>query len=303
MISRIEMRLYKKEHIDLSQGMCVRLSGQGVQIRIVDVQRTLQEEGAVQKDDVVQKDDDTKRADAFPEMDAGEKVLLITDEMEMYLILQKSGCAVAFWQDEEDPFPSDEIDYLILKAEELDAKDLDRIYRRLTGEPWDILETERLLVRETMVRDVDDFYRIYKDAQITKYMEDLFPDPEQERDYIRSYIRNIYSFYEYGIWTVVRKEDRAVIGRAGMEPAKADEYPELGFVIGTAWQRKGYAKEALEAIIRYAAEELGIMTLQASVHELNRPSRELLEKLGLESVKTDKEGRILYQTKRMQDSR
>ena len=80
---------------------------------------------------------------------------------------------------------------------------MEKVYRRLKGLPWDILETKRCLIRETVPEDVDSFYEIYSDPAITKFMEDLYPEKEQEKAYIREYIEKIYTYYEFGVWTIV----------------------------------------------------------------------------------------------------
>jgi diamine N-acetyltransferase len=49
-------------------------------------------------------------------------------------------------------------------------------------------------------------------------------------------------------------------------------------------RRKGLAAEALQLIINYAYNELGIYQLYANVAESNTPSIELFKKLGFETV-------------------
>ncbi|EOS30059.1 hypothetical protein C807_02454 [Lachnospiraceae bacterium 28-4] len=142
------------------------------------------------------------------------------------------------------------------------------------------LETDRCLVRETTVEDVQEFYRIYAEPSITYYMENLFPDPADEREYIRNYIREIYGFYGYGLWTVLRKENDEVIGRAGLNWRQGFDAPELGFVIGVPYQGKGYAYEVCKAIIEYGERELGFQEIQALVRKENEASVCLCRKLG-----------------------
>lgn len=164
---------------------------------------------------------------------------------------------------------------------ELDAGYLDRIWRRYARLPWDILETERCLVRETTEEDVEDFYRIYSEPSITAYMDGLYEDPEQERAYARDYIDQVYSFYNFGIWTVVDKGSGEVIGRAGICYREGYETPEIGFVIAKTWQGRGYATEVCRAILAYAREELGFPEVLAFVHPENRASMHICRKLGL----------------------
>ena len=99
-----------------------------------------------------------------------------------------------------------EFTFAVEKPEELDAEYVEKVWLRLKGLPWNILETERLLVRETMEQDVEAFYNIYSDPSITAFMEDLYPDVEEEKRYVRDYIAKVYTFFEFGVWTVVEKK-------------------------------------------------------------------------------------------------
>ena len=130
------------------------------------------------------------------------------------------------------------------------------------------------------MEDVDEFYRIYREPSITYYMENLFEQPDMEKAYIKNYIRQVYGFYGYGLWTVLLKETGQVIGRAGLSVRDGYELPELGFVIETSQQRKGYAYEVCKAILNYTKEELQFGAVQALVQEENKASVSLLNRLG-----------------------
>lgn len=167
---------------------------------------------------------------------------------------------------------------------ELGPEDWERLWRRNGQLPWDILETKRLLVRETTVADVDSFYEIYSSPEITRYMEGLYENPEEERNYIREYIEKIYSFYGFGMWTVVKKENWEVIGRAGLSFREGFEYPELGFLIAQKEQHKGYAEEVCRGILEYGRNELQFEVIQALVKPENQASASLCKKLGFRFV-------------------
>lgn len=171
--------------------------------------------------------------------------------------------------------------YACEDVEELSEGYLDKVYRRQKGLPVLILETERCLIRETTVEDVDAFYKIYAEPSVTEFMEPLYEDPEEERAYARDYIDQVYAFYDFGIWTVVEKVSGAVIGRAGICYREGFEDPELGFVIGVPWQGKGLATEVCEAVLRYAQEELGFERVLAFVQPGNKVSARICEKIGM----------------------
>ena len=171
-------------------------------------------------------------------------------------------------------------EYAIEDIKEIEYESLKLGYLRLTGQPWTILETDRCIIRESTVDDVDSFYEIYKEPSITRYMENLYGDWAEEVAYIKDYIKKVYSFYGYGMWTVMEKRSHKVIGRAGISWREGYDIPEIGFVIAVPFQRKGYAYEVCQAIIKYGHEELGFNSFQALIMEGNEISMALCRKLG-----------------------
>ena len=206
--------------------------------------------------------------------------LFLTDKGRTCRQLLEAGQAVLIFLHPENSSESfSGAKYACENLTDLTPDYLERVYRRYRGIPWDILTTPRLLLRETTPEDVDAFLSIYSDPAITRYTEALYPR-EEEIAYTRDYIRNMYEFYGFGIWTVIERSTGVIIGRAGLTMREGYEDPELGYVIGTPWQNKGYATEALRAILTYAKEELCLDTIRALVKPDNKKSRHLLEKLG-----------------------
>lgn len=224
-----------------------------------------------------------------------EELLLITDSPGILEKALAEGYYAIALSHEKNADVSFTTSYVVEDVEELTARSYDEVYRRLAGLPWDILETERLKVRESTVSDVKDFYGIYASPSITYYMEDLFQNPEEEKSYMESYIRQVYGFYGFGMWTVLCKADGAVIGRAGLSVREGYDVPELGFVIDVNRQKQGYAYEVCSAILTYAEKELGFENVQALVQPGNTASRRLLEKLGFYYEKDVTENKQKYQ--------
>jgi len=80
---------------------------------------------------------------------------------------------------------------------------------------------------------------------------------------------------------IERHEDRKVIGTVLL--FKFDEGSsrlELGYVVGRAHWRQGYAGEALRAVCQHAFRHLSIRRIEAEVNPLNAPSTGLLRSLG-----------------------
>jgi RimJ/RimL family protein N-acetyltransferase len=199
-----------------------------------------------------------------------------------------SGAAFVYYsdiskKDESESSYLDGVKYVLegegkFEPEEFDDDFLENVYRRLKHIPLDILETERCLLRETWIPDLDSFYEIYSDASVTKYMEDLMERNEEEK-YTENYRDLIYEIYGHGIWTVILKETGEIIGRAGLDERAGYDRPELGFLIGPKWQKKGYAEEVCRGILKWASEN-DIDEVMSITDPENIPSVNLLKKLG-----------------------
>lgn len=212
-------------------------------------------------------------------------ILYVTDSSAEARRLRDAGEAVLiYFHDGNGREDFSDFTFGVEDPENLEADYVERVYRRLKGLPWNILKTRRCLIRETTPEDVEDFFRIYSDPAITKFMEGLYPDQEQEKEYIREYIKKVYTFYEFGVWTVVEKSSGLVIGRAGFSYREGYDEPELGFIIGVPWQRRGYAEEVCRGILAYGMDRLRFCEVNALVETENEASLKLCDKLGFQAV-------------------
>lgn len=190
------------------------------------------------------------------------------------------GMAVVFYEREGSrrDVPAD---MTVLGFEEIGVQFLDRIQKRANGLPWNILYTERTLVREIMLSDLDELYALYEEKGITDYTEPLY-EREKEEAYIKEYIRCMYYYYGYGMWIIRDRITGALIGRAGIDHHDEDGVVlmELGYIISTKYQKKGYAAEVCRAVIEYARQELEAEQLHCFIHCRNQASVHVAEKLG-----------------------
>lgn len=215
------------------------------------------------------------------QVEGREAALYVTDEAATAERLQSEGKAVLVYLHSGNSGQDfSRFLFAVEDPEDLEEEYIERVYRRLKGLPWNILDTARCRIRETTPEDVEAFYRIYSHPSITKYMEGLYPDVEQEKQYVREYMEKVYTFYGYGIWTVTERESGAVIGRAGFSWREGYEEPELGFIIGVPWQGKGYAGEVCRAVLYYGWAALEFGAVQVMVEPGNLPSLNLCKKLG-----------------------
>ncbi len=211
-----------------------------------------------------------------------KNTLYVVDSLSSYKKIKGlGGEALVYikYETEMDSYP--EAKYFVLDAEDTELEYFDRVYKRTVGEPWIIAETERLILRETIESDIDAFYEMYQNPLMTLYTEGLYKDKEEEKRYLMEYREKVYAPQGFGVWTVLRKSDGRVIGRAGLSAREGFDNYEIGFAIGCDYQRQGYAKEAVRAILEFAnSKELG--PINALVMKDNVASKGLLMSTGFE---------------------
>lgn len=172
-------------------------------------------------------------------------------------------------------------DMLLMSFGEIGFDFFQQIYDRHHGQPQVIGETERCIIRESLLSDLDDFYEIYAQPSVAAYMEPLSYDYQEEQEKLRSYIRNQYPFYGFGTWTILDHQTGQVIGRAGLEVRDDREGLELGYLIREEYQGQGLGYEVCQRILVFAKEQLEITDVYVKVAATNEASIRLAKKLGV----------------------
>ena len=111
-----------------------------------------------------------------------------------------------------------------------------------------IIETERLMLREYTLNDLDALYEIMSDPETMQHYPAPF-DMDRTRGWISWNLDN-YKRYGFGLWAVTLKGTGTFIGDCGItiQDIDGDMLPEIGYHIHKAHQRQGYAKEAARAV-------------------------------------------------------
>lgn len=214
-----------------------------------------------------------------------EDCLFLTDVGEFVDQIQNHGGYVCVYQNpgnkDEDFF---HVPYVLEGLEGLGFLDFQHIYERYAKIPWTILETERLIVREITVDDLDALYQIYSDELIQKFVGSLYEDPEEEKAYLEQYIETVYPFFGYGMWIIQEKTTAHVVGRAGFNFRDSYDGMELGYLIGKESRNKGYATEVCRGILDYVKREFHPKEIRALTTKDNDSSKKVLEKIGFHYV-------------------
>lgn len=185
--------------------------------------------------------------------------------------------------------------YVVYEAEDITTEYCERIFARKMHLPAFILETDNYVVREESEEDIENLYKLYDTLSDCEFIEPLYEE-EKEREFVRNYIKNMYGFFDYGLWLVYDKKTGNLVGRMGIENRCIDgeNVQELGYLVGKAYQHKGIAFEVCSAIKEYAKEYMGIQKLYCCIHIKNIPSIVLIQKLGFDIYARDIDGMNIY---------
>jgi len=144
------------------------------------------------------------------------------------------------------------------------------------------LETDRLILREMTVDDVEFYFHHFNDSRIVE--GSCHPGPENLEDAKEELERYcIKPFKEdRGVrWGIVRKGSKELIGTCGYyDWNKTARRAEIGYDLDPACWGQGIMTESLRAILEYGFERMELNRIQAVIDSKNARSIKLIWRLG-----------------------
>ncbi len=145
------------------------------------------------------------------------------------------------------------------------------------------LQTARLILRETVEADAAAIYAIFSDPAVTRhYNLQTFTNVEEARQLVQRRRKRFETGHSIR-WGIALKDGAQLIGSCGLIFDAEHPKAELGYEIASTHWNKGYAGEALHAVLAYAFETLAPQQIVAHVMPGNDASKHLLLKLGFVS--------------------
>jgi RimJ/RimL family protein N-acetyltransferase len=140
-----------------------------------------------------------------------------------------------------------------------------------------VLETKRLALRAPRLEDAKTVARLANDRRIAENTARI-PHPYKMAD-AAGFVGGANQAGGEAVFLITLR-DKTVIGACGV--TAQEQTPELGYWLGVSHWGKGYATEALHAVIDYAFTDLAHEALQAGTRVTNPASRRVLEKCGFQ---------------------
>jgi RimJ/RimL family protein N-acetyltransferase len=148
------------------------------------------------------------------------------------------------------------------------------------------ITTERLRLRRSTANDAEAISRYRSDPEVHKMQGWERTDPEGVRIEIEEMARRRPG--EPGGWvqfTVEERNDGALVGDVGLSPADGEPgVIKVGYTIDPRFQRRGYASEAVAALVDYAFETLDAHIVRAYAGAENAASIRVMEKVGMRLI-------------------
>jgi len=148
------------------------------------------------------------------------------------------------------------------------------------------LTTDRLLLRRSHLEDAGTISAYRSDPEVHRYQGWERTDPDGVRAEIRDMARRAPG--QPGGWIQLSVEERStgrLVGDVGLSPADGEPgVIKVGYTIAPAFQGRGYATEAVGALVDYAFERLGADVVRAYASADNVPSIRVAEKVGMRLV-------------------
>ena len=139
-----------------------------------------------------------------------------------------------------------------------------------------VLETKRLSLRAPRLEDAKTVAMLANDRRVAENVARI-PHPYKMSD-AETFIGRVNETGEAVFLITLRNE--TIIGACGI--VMQEQAAELGYWLGVPYWGKGYATEALHAVIDFAFTDLAHDSLQAGARVTNPASRRVLEKCGFQ---------------------
>lgn len=156
------------------------------------------------------------------------------------------------------------------------------------------IEAERLVLRTFQARDGDAWVAMFSDPQVTRFLPGGAPRTKDTFETQLAARHAMEAELGYAMWAVEGKATGTFIGQCGLRPAatmdpNAGSEIDLAYHLTRASWGKGYATEAVVAVLGHGLGPVGLERVMAVALPENVGSWRVMEKAGMRY-----EGRAAY---------
>lgn len=149
------------------------------------------------------------------------------------------------------------------------------------------IDLNDIVIRDFERKDAEPLYRIVREREIHRFMKDWAENaPEAEAlygfiDWLQTK-KDSVDVFENKRYAIALKETDQLIGMVGMGLEDTVNEVEVAYFMSKQFQRKGYTKRAVEALVKWCFEISDLSYLILTIDCANIPSCRMAEKCGFE---------------------
>lgn len=147
--------------------------------------------------------------------------------------------------------------------------------------PFPVLKTERLLLRQMLDTDANRLFAMRSDPRVMAYFgKPLMPSVAAALKLVKQN-QTMFTKHKGVLWAMSFPGKPEIIGTITIwRIDKVNHRGEIGYLLAPEQQGKGLMSEALQAVLNYGFNTLGLHAMEANVNPDNAASIQLLERNG-----------------------
>jgi RimJ/RimL family protein N-acetyltransferase len=152
-----------------------------------------------------------------------------------------------------------------------------------------VLETERLTLRGHTLADFDECATMWGDPLVTRHISGR---PSTEEEVWARVLRyaGLWALLGYGYWAVRERQSGRFVGDVGLADFRREvtpplgDAPEAGWVLAPWAHGRGFATEAVRAVLSWADTHLAVPRTVCLINHENAASIHVAEKCGFREL-------------------
>lgn len=149
-----------------------------------------------------------------------------------------------------------------------------------------LLETERLRLRQFSAADLDAYAAMLADPEVVAYVGSGDTLSRAQAWKNMAMVLGHWSIRGYGLWAVEEKATQTLIGRVGLYYPEGWPGLEVGWMLARSHWGYGYALESAKAAVDVAFNQLQCPKLISLIHPENIRSQRVAQRLGSQKTTT-----------------
>jgi RimJ/RimL family protein N-acetyltransferase len=156
---------------------------------------------------------------------------------------------------------------------------------------FEIMNTERLILRQWKDSDLVPYSKINADPEVMRFFPTVLSDEESNSQALRG--RGLIDKNGWGFWAVELKSTGQFIGFVGLHRQDCESgipnapLLEIGWRLSANSWGNGFAPEAARSALRFAFEELDEPEIYSFTVISNLPSKRVMQKIGMSDTGQD----------------